>query len=393
MARKKQPKKEKPKSKRQLQNEIYNVLRVPSHHDSPNETERLLARIDEARVNNFVAQLAKYIDTNFSETIKNRSGLVSYRTNPYVLLASANLMNLSASIRLADFIFNTKFYMGLETSFGKSVEKIFVGQYPIGQDNHWSDPLDKTAESEALKDLSDEKKARRRTNSVWREIDKSWIVGNKCYLVSIKSGPNTINDTQVEGMKEAIAKKHKTWLQQTQKRYPEVTHLDIVVGITYGTNSSTNNKENQLLVKLLEHGFVWKDSVNEPGVLVDQETRKIRVYRCVGRDFWSLIGNPENPKEADFVFLEVMLALTRALTTGALTNKMEELRKRKIDELAKALEGLTLPRKNLPQFVQAEVSEPALFWLATALTLFDDGPKSEVQPPETVSSEDHEAED
>ena len=78
--------------------------------------------------------------------------------------------------------------------------------------------------------LSREEKARRRTLSVWREIDKSCVVGNTRYLVTVKSGPATINDTQVDAMKDAIASHDETWLSQTKNNNPNVEKLHVVIG-------------------------------------------------------------------------------------------------------------------------------------------------------------------
>ncbi len=353
-------------------NDLYVVLREPHHHYRPEATAKLLEHVDEARVGALADQLAGYINTNLPDAIERRSGIADYRTNPYVMLTSASVMKLSDPIRFADFLFNNKLYMGLETSFGKSIEAAFVGQYPIGQERKWIDPPEKVAEHEALAGLSRQERARKRTDSVWREIDKSCVVGKRRYLVSIKSGPNCINDTQVDGMKAAIASKHGEWMRQTKQTYPGVTHLDIVVGITYGTDRSTNNKENQILVKLLEHGFVEKDRRNEPGVLRDEASEKVRVYRRIGQDFWAFIGNPGKPNDTAFVFLEVLIALTRALTHGVTDNAVEERLNRKIDELASALRGLKFPRKSLPTWVSEAITEDALFWLATAITAFYD---------------------
>ena len=108
--------------------------------------------------------------------------------------------------------------------------------------------------SNSLIGLGREEKAKQRTSSVWREIDKSCVVGSRRYMTSIKSGPNTINDTQVAGMTTAIMTNHRRWLAATKQTYPHVDNLDVVLGLTYGTDRTTNNKENQILVKLLE-GF------------------------------------------------------------------------------------------------------------------------------------------
>jgi len=104
-------------------------------------------------------------------------------------------MNLGDPSAFAAFLFNSKMYMALETSFGKSVEAALVNPYPICSSAKWDDPPEKLAEFAELEGLSREEKARRRTQSVWREIDKSVTIGNCRYMTTIKSGPNTINDT------------------------------------------------------------------------------------------------------------------------------------------------------------------------------------------------------
>src|SRR5262249_26804302 len=150
-----------------------------------------------------------------------------------VLMTSASVMDLRDPNRFADFLFNTKLYMALETSFGKSVEAAFLEQYPFGCETKWIEAPEKLAEFEALAGLSREERARRRTQSAWREIDRSVVVGMRRYLTSIKSGPNTINDTQVQAMTAAIAEHHVRWAQQTRETYPAVTELDVVIGLTY----------------------------------------------------------------------------------------------------------------------------------------------------------------
>jgi hypothetical protein len=58
-------------------------------------------------------------------------------------------------------------------------------------------------------------------------------------MVSIKSGPNCINATQVKRMTNAIAEQYKTWMAQTKKTCPGVKEPDIVIGLTYGTDRTT----------------------------------------------------------------------------------------------------------------------------------------------------------
>jgi hypothetical protein len=227
---------------------------------------RLFQCVNEERIHRLASHLSGYISTNLPVAFEKRNVLADYRTNPYVLMTSASVMNLNEPEAFGSFLFNSKLYMALETSFGKSIEAAFVGCYPIEGKAAWGTAPEKDAEFAALVGLSREEKARRRIGSVWREIDKSCVLGNRRYLTSIKSGPNTINDTQVQGMTRAIIDHYPSWLAQTRQSYPQVTELDIVLGLTYGTDRTTNNKENQVLVKLFEHGFMEEDRLNKPGV-------------------------------------------------------------------------------------------------------------------------------
>jgi Type II restriction endonuclease EcoO109I len=295
---------------------FYKASKVKRHSFHSVEIAELLALTDKDRVEALCEAISTYIVKNLPKTIEQREGLAEYRTNPYVLLTSASVMQLTDPDSFASFLFNNKLYMGLETSFGKSIETVLVQPYPIGSPPgvKWQEPPEKAAENKALADLDREEKAQRRIDSVWREVDKSCIVGTRRYMVSIKSGPSCINDTQVKGMTDAIAQQYKKWLEATKKTYAGVTELDIIIGITYGTDRSTNNKDNQILVKLLQQGFIEEDRVSKPGILIDSETRSVRVYRRVGIDFWSLIGSPTNPGEVPFIYLEVLLALAKALS-------------------------------------------------------------------------------
>jgi len=353
-------------------NAIYDALRAPRHRFDPDEIVELFKQVDEDRVEAIASDLARYISSNLPKAIDRRNGIGDYRANPYVLMTAASVMDLDDPERFADFLFNSKLFMALETSFGKSVEAAFVGHYPIGGEHQWEDPPEKLAEFAALLGLSREEKARQRTASVWREIDKSCTSGTRRYLTTIKSGPNTINDSQVQAMTTAIISHYKTWAEESMSSYDGVEELDIIVGLTYGTDCTTNNKENQILVKLLEHGFEEEDRETRPGVLIDSATRTIRVYRCIGKDFWALIASPDNPGLAPFAYLEILLALSQALSTGMREADLETRINLKVQALAAALAKVTFPRRSLPEWIRDLFSEDELFWFATAMTAFFD---------------------
>ena len=359
-------------ARRRMSNPFFDVLKARRHCFDAGETTHLFRHVSERRVDRLADNLSQYITANLPAAFERRNGLSDYRTNPYVLMTSASVLNLDDPRRFGTFLFNSKLYMALETSFGKSVEAAFVSPYPIESEHKWVEAPEKVAEFAALEGLSREEKARRRTASVWREIDRSCVVGRRRFLTSIKSGPNTINDTQVQGMTRAIIENYRPWLEQSRDTYPEINSLDVVLGLTYGTDRTTNNKENQILVKLLDHGFVEEDREGAPGILIDEQTRSVRVYRRIGRDFWAFIAQPDRPGSSQFAFLEILLALAKALATGIEAATLEERINRKIQHLSQALSRVAFPRGSLPDWIRNDFSDSELFWFATSMSAFFD---------------------
>lgn len=353
-------------------NPFFSALKSKRQRFNAQEIVDLFKRVGESRVENLATRLASYISNNLPASFEKRDSIADYRTNPYVLMTSASVMDLGDPTAFGEFLFNSKLYMALETSFGKSIEAAFVEQYPLVSQNKWREAPEKIAEFNALNGLSREDKAKKRIDSIWREIDRSCIVGNRRYLISIKSGPNTINDTQVQGMTRAIIDNYKAWISQTRENHPEVNELDVVLGLTYGTDCTTNNKENQILVKLLDQGFIEEDRSKRPGVLIDKETKSVRVYRCIGKEFWAFIGQPDNPSLAGFIFLEILLALAKALAKGIENADLETRINLRLKQLSSALSKLQFPRKGLPDWIRDDFTEEQLFWFATAITAFFD---------------------
>ena len=211
---------------------------------------RAFGEVSRERVLALSADIEQYLIKYLPATITSKKNLADYRTNPYVTMTTASTMNLQDPRDLANFLVNLKLYMSLETSFGKSLESAIMGHYPVTGPK-WEAPPEAAAEIERLSGRSLEERAIARTQSAWREIDRSCVAANdRRQLLTIKSGPSTINDTQVSAMMSAIVDHHECWLESSLAD-AAVTGIDVVIGLTYGTEKSTNNKENQILVKLL----------------------------------------------------------------------------------------------------------------------------------------------
>ncbi len=330
-----------------------------------------LRQADRERVRALGDALTAYLEANLPVAIRRRRTLVDYRTNPYVLMTTAGTMRLDDPRDFANFLVNLKLYMGLETSFGKSIESIVLPAYPVGApaENRWAEPAEKVAEFAELTGLAREQRARARNLSLWREVDRACVVNGRRHLLTVKSGPWTINDTQVEAMKDAIAAHSQAWLQISVDAYG-VEGIDIVIGLTYGTERTTNNKENLILVKLLDSGFHLLEGTEEP-ILVN-EAGTVRVYSRIGAQFWSYVGSPADPRNATFVFIEVLLALTMALKRVSQARPVEDALNDRLDLLADAIRGLRFPRGALPDWIREEFTETELTWLAAAMTAFFD---------------------
>ena len=344
----------------------------------PSELRNLFERVDQSRVEAIAAALGTYASANLPITIGSKHELADYRISPYVVLTCARIMGLTDHGKLGQFIVDTKLYTSLETSFGKQIEKTFVGFYPIGAPaaGRWVDPPEKIVEAAELKGLDRDEKAAVRRESVWREIDKSCVVGRRRYVMTIKSGPQCINDTQVSEMWRAITANKASWLESSRRLYRGIDGMDIIVGLTYGTPATTNNKENQILVKLRAEGFEEEDRANKPGVLIDTATRSVRVYRAIGIDFWASIGNPENPASARYTFVEALAALAQAMAGGALRRSVYDAVQKKGIALGESILRIfkLFPRDLLPPWAKDSFSDEELVWLALGLSsFFDEG--------------------
>jgi Type II restriction endonuclease EcoO109I len=354
-------------------NQFYRALKSNPKVFSVDRLVEHLSLCSQERIAEIASSFREYMNVTASNTIDRRDGLSDYRTSPYVVMACAALLDLSDSERFGQFLFDNKLYAGFETSFGKSIESLLFSPYPIdaATEFRWEEPREKIEEFALYSELSNEERARVRDASVWREVDKSCRLGGRRYLLSIKSGPNCINDTQVAAMVTAIARNRLAWWEATRRADPDVEGIDIVVGITYGTDKATNNKENQILVKLLEHGFSEVNREEEPGVLVDT-TGRIRAYRRIGIDFWGFVGDPSGTSDADHVFLEVLLGLAKALADNPLRESFEERVTAKVRSLADALYRMTLPTDSLPDWFRDDFSEAEVAWLTPAMSAFYD---------------------
>ena len=259
---------------------LYQAMKSTRSVFEAGDVATLFKEVSEDRVRKLARRLEEVVGTKLPRAIARRESLADYKTNPYVLMVCGAVMELDDPDDFAKFLVDSKLTMGLETSGGKFVEDAIKGVYPIEatEGRYWEDPREKQDEDRELEGLSDQERAEvRGESSVWQEIDTSCVYGARRYLMSVKSGPNTINDTGKKGIRDAICSNYPLWLEQSQENYG-VEGIDVVLGLTYGTPTTTNAKDRQLIAMLLRCGFREEDRDNKPGVLID-ETGRVRAYR------------------------------------------------------------------------------------------------------------------
>lgn len=340
---------------------FYSAIRDKKSFDQAGY-EELMKNTSEDRVDKISENWSAYLKPNVAKTIEDKEDIDDYRLNPYAITAIAGILDLDTAEEISEFIFGSKLYMSLETAFGKSVEDIVLPVYPIqSATTGWEEHPEKVREMNSDSRTED---------LVWQDVDKYCVIGDTAYITTVKSGPRTLNEDITDSIKDDIANHSDTWLEGTQKHHSEVEGLNVTIGLTYGTDYSTNNKEMRILLKLVEEGFTEIDRDKKPGVIQHPENDDITVESRVGIDFWSYIGNPENPDDAQHVFLEVLLGMIEAAdqTGEALRSTTGD----RIKKLTGALDTLTIPESSLPEWIESNYGEDELVRMAQTLTLYYD---------------------
>jgi len=151
--------------------------------------------------------------------------------NPFLMLALAPAYNIFSPFEAGEYVQNAKLHHGDATAFGKFIEDKILPPFGV------------TTPSEKA-----------RSKSLYSPIDIEITVEGKRYLMSLKSGPWTINQSGANEMASSFPEIHKR------------SGADLIIGIVYGTRSRLNNKP-----KLVE------------------DATGTYVHTLVGSEFWEFV--------------------------------------------------------------------------------------------------------
>lgn len=162
--------------------------------------------------------------------------------NPFLMLALAPAYNIFSPFEAAEHLQHTKLHQGDATAFGKFIEDKILPPFGV------SSPPEKKLNP-----------------SLYSPIDVEVTVEGTRYLLSLKSGPWTMNQAHAHEMIEKFPQIHAE------------TGNALIIGIVYGTRSRLNNK---------------------PG-WVERETGDY-THTLVGHEFWEFMTGVRNAHQEIF---------------------------------------------------------------------------------------------
>lgn len=189
--------------------------------------------------NNLERWLSYKIENLFLNFLKDKRDKISsislddLMPNPYMMFLLKNSNGLDNVNDLVDFLLSQYIERSMVTSFGSLIEAI----------------------AGVFCDM-DFKKGRRGN----KHLDKVKTSGNTIYGISIKSGPNTINDPDVSDISDAL----NDWKAKKMAGLPPgISSVETVLGLTYGNNPSLQSFKVGSLGHTLVYGRKFWEFVSE----------------------------------------------------------------------------------------------------------------------------------
>jgi hypothetical protein len=198
----------------------------------------LLSELPKEIHKKFVEETTAFLTRRHNTLAINFDNINKTNFNPFLLLITAPVYNIFSPFEVAERLQLGKAFHGDDTAFGRMAEEKYLGLFGAVT------PPEKKKEKAA-----------------WTPIDLDVTIEGQRYLLSVKSGPWTMNQEHANAMIDRFPDIHKQ------------TGAKIILGITYGRYASLNNK---------------------PG-LVDRSLGNPDWFDfLVGRDFWEFVTGVSN---------------------------------------------------------------------------------------------------
>lgn len=155
----------------------------------------------------FITETIDFLERRFEKLAVSFDHIAKTNFNPFLLLITAPVYNIFSPFEVAERLQLAKAFHGDDTAFGRMAEERCLTLLGATK------PAEKAMRREA-----------------WEPIDLDLNVDGQRYLLSIKSGPWTINQAHANAMVDKLP------------RIREETGANIILGITYGRYDRLNNK-------------------------------------------------------------------------------------------------------------------------------------------------------
>jgi len=191
-------------------------------------------KLDDGIFKSIVRETRELLDRRFHLLAEEFDDISKTKFNPLLLLITAPVYNLFSPLEVAERLQLGKAFHGDDTAFGRFGEEKILPLF-------------------GAKDCEEKKRGKGK----WEPIDKEVLIDGTRYLVSIKAGPWTMNQSHANAMIEKLPAIHKA------------TSSPVVLGILYGKPEHLNNKP-ELVARSMGHPDWFR--------------------YVVGRDFWEFVS-------------------------------------------------------------------------------------------------------
>ena len=172
---------------------------------------KLEAKLEKKVFDSLVVETRALLERRFALLAEDFNDIADTNFNPFLLLITAPVYNLFSPFEVAERLQLAKAFHGDDTAFGRFAEEKVLPLFGV-------------------KECSEKVEAtQKQLGGGWEPIDREHVVDGKRYLISLKSGPWTMNQSHANAMVEKLPTIH------------EKTKCPVILGITYGRYENLNN--------------------------------------------------------------------------------------------------------------------------------------------------------
>jgi hypothetical protein len=208
----------------------------------------------------FIEETYQFLNRRFQTLAVDFNDIAKTNFNPFLLLITAPVYNIYSPFEVAERLQFAKAFHGDDTAFGRMAEERFLKVLGAVQ------PEIKKTGTAAQK-------------TRWSPIDLEATIDGQRYLMSIKAGPWTMNQS------------HAAEMIRHFRELRDETGANIIIGITYGRYKNLNNKP--LVVQRGLNNPAWFDYL-------------------VGKDFWEFVSGVKDVHKE--IFKSIRIAQKRFAT-------------------------------------------------------------------------------